>query len=312
MGRLLKKLSLFFLILIVLDRISGTILEKYFYKQTHGDDFVSIQLLDSTKADIIILGSSRASHHYLTDSIIAFTGLQTYNGGRDNMGIHYYYACLQEIFKRYKPKQVIIDIIPNNFIKGNQDVKQYFDVQASVLFPFASKHPFVFKVLDEIAPQDIWKTKLIKTYAYNSLLGSIFQNAFTEIGHKQIGGYEPLLGTIDSSLHLKQQFYAPDFKKGMDTNAFNVLKKCLELCDRNGVKPTLCFSPFYFPYQTDKLLISEFQSLTRQYHTQLIDLCNDTSFNNHPQYFYDEYHLNNEGAIKFSRKLMQLNAFVIR
>ena len=72
---------------MVADRLIGAALERGFYRQQHGDDIVTRYVLDSTREDLIVFGSSRASHHYKTRLAEQKLGFPVYNGGRDNMAL---------------------------------------------------------------------------------------------------------------------------------------------------------------------------------------------------------------------------------
>jgi hypothetical protein len=305
MLKLVKHIALLLFVIIIADRVIGTVLEHMFYKQKHGDDFITLYMLDSTRADILILGSSRASHHYVSDSIEKYTGLKTFNGGRDNMGIHYTEATVKELLKRHRPRYIIFDIIPYNFIKGNQNSETYFQIQSTVLLPFANRHPGLYTAIGAMKQEEVWKAKAIKTYAFNSLMGSIFQNAYTHLGHQQIKGYEPLDGHIDTANYHQQLFAFTPIQNGIDTAAFDVLKSCLDECHRSGVQAVICFSPFYFPYHHEPQLLTFFNTLCTKYHTLLLDHASDTLFTKHPELFYDELHLNNAGASFFSHRLAE-------
>jgi hypothetical protein len=165
MIKLLKNIVLLLLLTVLADRLIGTALEALFYKQHHGDDYITIEVMDSTKADIIVVGSSRASHHYISDTIEKYTGLSVFNGGRDNMGIHYTKATIREMLKRHTPKYIVLDIIPYNFINDNQNNSKYFEVQTSVLLPFAHRQQGLYEAIGQINKQEVWKSKGIKTYA---------------------------------------------------------------------------------------------------------------------------------------------------
>ncbi|MEZ5045655.1 MAG: hypothetical protein R2831_01540 [Chitinophagaceae bacterium] len=295
--------------LFVLDRVVAFVLEKFFYKQYHGDDYVSIQLFDSTQADILILGSSRASHHYIPDTITKYTSHSVYNGGRDNMGIHYIYSALNIVSKRYKPQYVILDLIPHAFLKGNQDQEHYFATQIATLLPFAQKHSSIYEDVKKLNPREYYISKLSKAYAYNGLLGTIAQNAFTHFGHTQEKGYEPLSGSIDSATYTKAIFPYPATDISIDSTAFQYLEKCIALCLKNNMKPILCFSPNYFPSPSYAALMQHFETIVQKHHIALFDFSHNEQFTLHPLWFYDELHLNHAGASVYSKILIDRNVF---
>src|SRR5690606_35643039 len=109
---LIIKTALLAVVLILSDRIIGLGLEHLFYRQTHGDDYTTLYALEKAKDDILVFGTSRASHHYNAKIIEEETGMACFNAGRDEMEIPYTEALLKAIVARHRPKMVILDIGP--------------------------------------------------------------------------------------------------------------------------------------------------------------------------------------------------------
>ena len=65
-----------------------------------------------SKEDVILMGSSRASHHYVTQIITDSLGLICFNAGQDGNGIIMQYGRWKMISERYAPKVLIYDITP--------------------------------------------------------------------------------------------------------------------------------------------------------------------------------------------------------
>jgi hypothetical protein len=305
MLQLIRHTLLLFALLLIGDRLIGALLENIFYKQYHGDDHITMHVLDSVRCEILIMGSSRASHHYISDSLEHYTGKTVFNGGRDNMGIHYTYAVTEVLLKRHQPEFIVFDIIPYNYIKGSQDAVNYLSTQTTTLLPFASRHPDLYAHIEHISKLEMWKGKAIKTYAYNSLIGTIIQNAFTPYGHQQQKGYELLHGEINPRQYTRQLYPYPDSKAGIDSSAFNLLEKTLIACRKQGVTPVLCFSPCYFPYQHEQQIIQAFREMAIKYSCALYDFSTDTTYTKKAAYFYDELHLSHKGAIRFTREVAE-------
>jgi hypothetical protein len=305
MKKLFIKSLLFLVILIVADRVIGYSLQKLFYKQYHGDDYVSISSL-ANKADVLVLGSSRASHHFISDSIETYTGLSTFNGGRDNMGIHYVAAILQSIYNAKKPKLLILDLMPNNFMIGGQSSHTYFDIQTTTLLPFTKKYPLIKQSIKAWAPIEVLKTNLSSCYAFNSLVGTAFQNSFTHFGHKEVKGYEPIYNAIDTTQYSKPLFNENNLLPVLDTAALAYLDTVLSISNKQGVPVVITLSPFYFARPIKPKALNAITALANKYNTLLINLNNDSTFVGKPWYWYDELHLNDEGAKVFTKKVCGL------
>ena len=89
MKRLILNLFFFFIGLFIIDAIYGVVMTRLFEKARGGVTGKTKYICDSTHAELIILGSSRARMHY-DPKILA-----------DSLGM-----------SRYMPKMVIIDVLP--------------------------------------------------------------------------------------------------------------------------------------------------------------------------------------------------------
>ncbi len=303
MLRFIKNLLLFVILLVIIDRLGGALLERGFYHQNHGEDFTSINLLDKDTSDIVILGSSRAVHHFIPKKISVLTGLTCYNGGRDNMGIYYVNACVRQITDRSSPRCFIIDIIPYHFLEGYQTDQKFIDAQTGILMPFTNKYPEIRKAVERQDKKESWKARWIRTYPFNSLIGSILINSFTHIGRFSENGYDPLKGKIDSAA-FKSQFnrYTPETVP-FDTTALKLLEETLSIADSKGVKTILCVSPFYLNVPQYAAVCSEMKKIAEKHHGLFLDYAHDMEFLQHPELFRDELHLNEQGAEKLTEKV---------
>jgi hypothetical protein len=303
MSTFIKKILLLLVSLIVIDRLGAIILEKMFYSQHHGDDYVSIQTIKDTTADVLIMGSSRASHHYNCAIIEKLTGLNTYNGGRDMMGIHYVEAILPIRFKAHPPKVLVLDIMPNNFCKGGQDGQKYFDILHNTLLPFANKYPSIMDYIKTQSSITALQAKACASYAYNSMVGTMFQNTFTHLGHQQVKGYEPIYSAIDSLKLLQPLFNENNLQDVFDTSSFQSLINILEVCKQNNTRVIVVFSPFYFQRKVLPSSSIKFNALQQQYGFKLLDYTNNANYTQHAKLFYDELHLNDTGAGLLSKEV---------
>jgi hypothetical protein len=80
-----------------------------FFMQHGGDSFAITYALYSTKADLLILGNSRATNLYILCVFEDLLKMSCFTTGRDGEGISFNYASLSSIIKRYMPTYVILD-----------------------------------------------------------------------------------------------------------------------------------------------------------------------------------------------------------
>ena len=111
MKSFLIKLTVFLVIIFVVDHLSGRVMGYIYNNTTKGDYGRSNYICKQTNQDILIFGSSRAIHHYDPTILKEKLGMTCYNCGEDGMGIICSYGRYSMIKQRYNPKLIIYDIL---------------------------------------------------------------------------------------------------------------------------------------------------------------------------------------------------------
>lgn len=304
---MLLQFLLLLLIVAVADRTIGRWLERMFYKQTHGDDQTTIYTLEKANEDILVFGSSRASHHYVATDIEGGCKRSCFNCGRDNMSLTYINAVLPIIYARTSPKVVIIDILPTE-LEASPGNAESFQRIATVLLPFLHRYPALASTIELAGHAEYLKAKASAIYPYNSLVASIVQNAYTRMGHGTVNGYEALYGTIDSARYL-----TPTWK---DFNTHNnppddilteQLQHVIDLTKQHNTRLITIISPFYFKFDfsQSKSLI-KIKELLSKNQCELYDFSVDSHFLKKPLLFNDDVHLNDSGAHIFTSSIIDI------
>ena len=299
-----KKLLMLVLILFATDRLIGMLLEKTFYQQKRGDAQNTIHLVEEANEDLIIMGSSRASHHYRSDILEKETGLTTFNGGRDEMVITYIYATLDLSFQRHKPKVLILDVTPHELSEDKTTALVNQRVSTN-LIPFLYKYPRLAAVVDLSDNHELLKAKVSHIYPYNSLMGTILQNTYTSIGHSSQQGYEPLIGTLDSNISKSPQ-WGEDYpeQRPISETYEDYLLKTVQLAKASNVKVVAILSPFYFQLPIDgNNSYKRMKQIFAREQIPFYDYSQNPVFLKNPLLFRDDVHLNDSGATVFSREI---------
>ena len=87
-------------ILFVADLAIGGLLSHFYFRLRHGEQARTTLVMDSIRTPIVVLGSSRAAHHYIPSIIADSTGLACYNAGKDQQGLFYSLAIWRSILAR--------------------------------------------------------------------------------------------------------------------------------------------------------------------------------------------------------------------
>ena len=277
------------IVLAVLDFIAGQILEYYYFKIRSGLYHNITFVIDSTNAETLVFGSSRANHHYIPQVFESRLNTTFYNCGNDGIGLIYEAALINAVTARYTPQRILLDFLPNEFSFDESD-------RLSYLLPYRnnpSVHPYIL----EKSNFESLKLFTSHIYPYNSLLTTIIAGNVKPITatERDARGYDPLNGNTNNSKPQKLSETGRLLQKKI-----KVFEELLNYLNKREIICYVIISPDYDildNYQSVKIA-KAYCSKYKNVH--LIDLSNDTSYVAKQSLFHDSYHLNDHGAIKFS------------
>lgn len=294
--KILIKILVLIVCLISVDYISTSALDYLYFKNAQFGP-KTVYSIEKAEADIIVFGSSSASHHYDPKILEDSLGLSCYNAGLDGRNIYYHTAVLKVMLKRFQPSVIIFDISSLDFSvnKKNDDFKGI-----GILNPFYSKYkPELKDILYLQGPYE--KYKLFSgIYRYNSKLDDVLLSTF-RAGPRvsKLKGFDPLYGSIKDSVSYRE------FNNSSQKDSFKIeyLRNFIELAQSRGCKVFFFRSPVFHKYDreidysflTDSLSADGFWSFQT-----------DTTFVSKNKYFKDGTHLNHEGAVKYSEIVSSL------
>jgi hypothetical protein len=279
------------MILITIDKLTGQVLRHYYFTQKYGALSRTTYAIDSTQAEILVFGSSRASHHYVPDIFEEELHMSFYNTGRDGNFLFYSTAIFKLIINRYKPKIVLLDLLPNELYYDRTS----YDRLASLL-PYIKDHPEIKGIIELKSPFE--KYKLISSiYPFNSLILNIINGNLElfKYSSPEQKGYVPLKNhLLDTILVERKPFVEP-----IDKNKLEALLEIIRLCKKYDIQLILISSPIYGIVNHDKMsdLIKQLADANNVIY---FNFTNNSAFLSTPKYFQDPLHLNHMGAYYFS------------
>jgi hypothetical protein len=299
--RFIGKLLLIFIIIYISDFGIGKVL-KVFYLRLRDDLYGQITYcIDSTSADVLIFGSSRANHSYVPE--VFEEGPNTcYNAGRDGSFVLYNYALFKAVVTRYTPKKIIIDISPDELSYSAVEYERL-----SLLLPYYQTHPEIRDIIDLRGPLERVK-HVSSVYFYNSLIFQIVRGTLpnSKVKVQNMKGYLPL--------QKRMKYETIDTVKidpgKTDENKISALKDIISTCHKKNIDLAFVYSPIW-KITRDSYCNQVLTKLCCENGIKYIDMSNLPDFINRPDYFADISHLNDEGARVFSKmlrdKLGQIN-----
>jgi hypothetical protein len=292
--RFFLRLVLILFLVLIIDRGVGMILSHYYFHQHRGEESKITYIIDSTVADVVIFGSSRANHHYVPEIFENKLHYSCFNAGADGNYLLYSYALFNTIVKRYSPKLIIFDIRPYEL--GN--IASEYD-RLSILLPYYQKYPEIRHVIELRGPFEKFK-HISYIYSYNSL---IFQILKGNLGSgksegPELKGYSPLNKTMKP-----EKIGTWDICDiPIDNNKVNLVKDIISTCKKKNIELIFVHSPIWITMQKSNCH-NILADICSENGIRYIDMSNDSTFINRPDYFEDLSHLNDKGARIFSNML---------
>ena len=310
-GRFTIKLTLFLLVLYIVDFAGGSVIGYFFNKTKYGANWPKANWIINEPFDIVILGSSRAFRHYVPKIITERTGCSVFNAGENGQYLLYAYALEQLILEKYGPKIIVLDLLPSYIIKL-EDSELEFD-RLDALAPYLDNKAVKELIVRDSFYQNI--KQISKLYRYNSRLLNIADNIRNGPGNFDNGyvsiGIPKFRETNKFLVDLMRNPQVDEYK-------LEVLNKFLLAAREKNIQVVFSFSPALEPLSVEVTdIIEKYKELASLYDIPIMLFTADV----YPEYmdrdiFMDYIHMNAQGAEKFSRafgaelpKLSCLNCF---
>ncbi len=276
--------------LVALDRGFGAVMERLTATAKGGDTanhrYINLEAADS----VLVMGSSRANHHYDSSILEERFGMPVYNCGTDGNGILLAAMQLNNILGRgVRPRVVIYDYYAKfDVFDSNDHIK-----------PLARMRPYcelpgMADIIDDLDPSENLKLRS-GMYRYNS---SFLQIISDNVRPRQsvVKGYKPLTGEMDAAFGGS----GPTPEGAVDSLKVRYLRRFIELCRRNDIRPVFVFSPHFLADENPHL-----GPLRREAgdSTLILDYSGDGRYCGRRDLFEDPSHLNAKGSALFSREL---------
>ena len=288
--------GVFFIAVVFLtDLLLGNSLRWLYFKQKSGNIYELTYSIDSTEADVIILGSSHAKHHYVPSILEDTLRLDCYNFGSGGQNIFYHYGILGSILVRHTPRIVILDLITIDFRKTD---KLYNTERLSILMPYYTDHEAIKEIIGLRAP--IERVQLLsKIYPFNSQLLHML-DSFIDDKNESVNllkGYVPL-----ESRMTEHQLFTNRASSELDPLKISYIKKIISLCKQNKIRLVIINSPNLLNSEGESMSFEIIREIGKENDIEVWDYENHKRFRK-AEYFHDAYHLNDEGAHVYTRAI---------
>lgn len=290
MKKYFLKIALFFALVYVMDVVCGwafgVLRGKARGGQTQKNEYISKECED----DILILGSSKADHHYVPKIICDSLGMSCYNCGQEGNGIVAAYARYKMVSARKKPQLVVYEITPRyDYLKDNE-----YSGYLGVIRQYISNNDVRKEYLDFSDNLEGFRL-MSNMYCNNSRFVITVKDVLRATPDRR--GYEPLTGRIKP-----RRDNEPDKAKDVivvDTLKLSYVERLVKETKRDGVQLVMMISP---TFEQESLASYEpALELCARYGIPLINNVECVGITGNAECFQDKMHLNNKGAVAYSK-----------
>ena len=249
--------------------------------------------MNKANEQLIILGSSRANHHYVPTVFSDSLRVSAYNAGRDQQGILYHYCVLKNVLARKSTRLVILDLLPDEFAYNPTTYNAL-----SELLPYYNSHKELRPIINMRSYFEEYKS-LSSLYRYNSLISTIIVNNILTRKDTSVQGYLPLGKKWKGSP--KNVDVKPDDL--LDSVKIKIFESFLSDAKNAGVKVFVFVSPRYEKTTTITSSIRKAKEICDRSSVVFNDFSQDKYFLERPDLFQNANHLNDTGAGLYSRQI---------
>ena len=289
MKKFLFHILLFFAVIGAVDTFVG-LAGDYLQRNAKGGktgQFNNLVMKDNH--DILVLGSSRALHHYDTPFLSDTLGMDVYNAGFKGNGVVLACGILELVLKHSHPKLIVFDIEPafdiytyeddDNHKRYLYNLKPYYRI------------PEIGDIFKDISRED-WLAVHSGMVRHNtSIITMTVDNLVAS--SKDSAGFEPLAGTL-----LSETKAVIDPDREIDTLKIRYVERLIGIARAKEIPVLFIASPKYGC--TDSSELDPLKGICLENQVPFLDYYSSQEFNSHREWFQEATHLNATGARIFS------------
>lgn len=301
-GKTIITTAIVIALLALVDLTFGAVMSNM-QAASRGGDTRNLHHINTSLTDsVIILGSSRANHHYDPSILAEKFGTSAYNCGFDGNGIILAYSFVNNMLQRgHRPRMIIYDFFPAFDLNDNNDrgkalsrIRPYYRIDG------------MQEIIDDIDPNEYVKLHLA-SYRYNTTFLQVISDYFKPQQHAE-AGFKPMDGSMSTQFTDR-----PEPARPVDSIKAKYLRRLVETCRREGIRLVMVVSPYYFkPSQAERQRYDSLYSLYVGMDVPLLYFKNLEGISGNDSLFVDPSHMNREGARRFSTMLADTLASLFR
>ena len=251
------------------------------------------RLIKEIDSDIILIGNSGILNSVNPKIIEDSLSMTCYNGGITGQGVFFFETIIDCILQRHSPKMIIVGLRPEevggNIGEGIYDVlKPYYGLgYTSIDDHFNKTNGF---------DRFLLHSNLLR---YNTIwVRVLLYMLFDDTAYPE-NGFMPL----DKPSKIPQLHHIKEYEKPVKAK-LDCIERIIQKCQARNIEIVICYPPTLNSFkQKDLPCVKAIEDLCNRYKTPCFIDYNNKYFQNHPELFYDNGHVNKDGADQYSIKI---------
>lgn len=250
-------------------------------------------VVEKVNSDILVFGSSKATHDYVVKMMSDSLRCTVYNCGQDGCFFLYQNCLINMVLDRYRPKIIIWDVQPSCLLKDSK-MSEYQNIR--YLSPYYKQNEWAHSFVNSQKEMINIKMKS-QMFAYNSKILYYLFPLVTK-GKSTQDGYIPLPSDGYNYPELSSDSVA-DSEYEPSEEKFELFGSTLKRCKNEGVELFVFASPS-FTHKGDLYdgVVLDLQKVAAQYGYSVYDY--GDYYLDDPTKFKDSGHLNHKGAVAYT------------
>ncbi|SFT89577.1 hypothetical protein SAMN04489724_2623 [Algoriphagus locisalis] len=287
------KFGLLFTVLVVqLDFSIGLGMKQLYFSQKSGKFARLTTTIYGNSSEILIMGSSRANRHYVSEIFEKVLGQSTYNAGVQGQKLVFQRALQKIVLSRYFPKTIILNLDEEWLEYDQENYERLSDL-----------NPYYWDFRNELEPvfslgSSFVDLKLLpNTFRYNSTFLHILN--YSIFPQRDFLGYRPLYGGVKV---LKSKIPKKPSEKALDPILVTLFRDFIESAKREKINLVFVISPELYKktLNNDSKSMLTMKMIAKDNEIPLFDFRNTEQFLRKKELFFDDIHLNDKGSRMFT------------
>lgn len=295
----MRKLTVFIVtvlaVVVAADVLLGVFVDHYMSRAKLPGDYRSVDyVMRESRDSILILGSSVALNSLMPAVIEdSLPGMTCFNGAANAQQLPFFLSILDCVLRRETPRMVIVGF--ETAACATTGTGERFNLLA----PYYHRG---YEYLDSCMEggSTVGRVKLKSNLLrYNTIWWRILLYHFVTADNPGEKGFiakdiPPLPPTLTSL----------DEDEPMSDERRQELERLVGICLRHNIRLTVFFPPQYQRLTGTNKCREQVKSLLSGHGITCLDYSQDSTFLNHPEWFYDNIHLNGDGARVFTSRFV--------